>query len=468
MALIPVVEYRINQLARWPDPKLGEMALGDEDFVWRKIRDSDGSLQSTLFTYADVSEEFRVGMGWNQIFVAAEHWLQPGQPNADLSKWGQITADLNWMGADLLKNTYWLGVGWMPFSANSISKFQATLSFTASTRIAQASSRGGTHPAYIWWGLNIGADPVDNKPLTTRVTHTNMSQPNVLSVFPNQTVLDATPGWILDAGQGAGLPVTGHYKPTILTGSSNPPLFTIAVQRKLKAPKDHCTFPKVLPEHPYYPNEYCVSGYSPLRRQNWVTAPETVKILAVERVVTSSLSNWPRNSFHYGPQGPIIFPTDPEYDDQTFWTNQYNAAVANGDLPAGYSYSSTGTGVEASFPKLLTDGVNGTTQLYKDEYVLDTTLDLLGFLETGQLFNVPINEYGGFRSVRLARSNTTGVLNSFMEDLTIKLQGYADNENFALNQQDVDMNNQPIKNLADAEDDSDLLPKSQAEALASG
>jgi len=44
------------------------------------------------------------------------------------------------------------------------------------------------------------------------------------------------------------------------------------------------------------------------------------------------------------PLGPVLIPTDPNYSSEPYWTAAYLSAVANGLMPAGMTYSPTGSG----------------------------------------------------------------------------------------------------------------------------
>lgn len=92
--------------------------------------------------------------------------------------------------------------------------------------------------------------------------------------------------------------------------------------------------------------------------------------------------------------------------------------------------------------------------------------DAGGLPDGSQAFDLPITGLDGFRGVRLERSNVTGVLNSYFENLGVALTQYQDGTGDALPQQEVDMNNQRIINLGVAVEGPELLTKAQAEAMA--
>lgn len=53
------------------------------------------------------------------------------------------------------------------------------------------------------------------------------------------------------------------------------------------------------------------------------------------------------------PQGPALRSDDADYSDEAYWTAAYNASVSAGLIPAGKSYSATGTDGDDFYPQLV-------------------------------------------------------------------------------------------------------------------
>lgn len=55
------------------------------------------------------------------------------------------------------------------------------------------------------------------------------------------------------------------------------------------------------------------------------------------------------------PQGPVLDPVDPDYNNSSFWTSAYNAAVVAGTMQSGWLYSSGGSIFSGFYPQLVSD-----------------------------------------------------------------------------------------------------------------
>lgn len=153
-----------------------------------------------------------------------------------------------------------------------------------------------------------------------------------------------------------------------------------------------------------------------------------------------------------------------ENSDQTWTiTEQY-------EDPAGLSGDQFGDSVAMSYNGLnfVVGASNNTNQfLARHGSVYSFYADGYGAsIDYSQSFAGSDVAVEGYRGVKLERSNVTGVINEFFTDLVDRLELYVDATGDSLLQVEIDMNNQQINNLGNAVYNDDLIPKSQAEALA--
>lgn len=102
----------------------------------------------------------------------------------------------------------------------------------------------------------------------------------------------------------------------------------ITCRRVPRAPWDPCEDPRSIPIHG-------VEGYVILNGElqkcgPWTLKNGTARALAAYTTSENAVTQYPLNPTR--PQG------HPDYNDQGFWEEAYNAAVARGDMPAGLTY----------------------------------------------------------------------------------------------------------------------------------
>lgn len=116
---------------------------------------------------------------------------------------------------------------------------------------------------------------------------------------------------------------------------SGPEPVMIEARRKRVGPTaDPPPFAVAIPDAP---------GYYTLPTGEVVYVPQYVEVFGTYKVLC--LASAPtvvdnRFQFAYYEHGPALAASDPNYSDAAFWTGHYNAAVAAGTLPAGWTYGS--------------------------------------------------------------------------------------------------------------------------------
>lgn len=76
----------------------------------------------------------------------------------------------------------------------------------------------------------------------------------------------------------------------------------------------------------------------------------TYKQLAREIIGTDGVNP----AFTSLPQGPVLVPDDPNYNDAAYWNNLYAAAVAAGTIQSGWTYAPAGSTANGFYPQLST------------------------------------------------------------------------------------------------------------------
>lgn len=104
---------------------------------------------------------------------------------------------------------------------------------------------------------------------------------------------------------------------------------------------------------PDAPGYYYVPGTGVVSAISYAPVTGTFKILSPSRHMPPVGGD--RDLYTNYELNPCVESGDPLYTDQPFWTAAYNAAVAAGDMPSGYTYSPSGTTGVTTYPWVVTD-----------------------------------------------------------------------------------------------------------------
>ena len=196
----------------------------------------------------------------------------------------------------------------------------------------------------------------------------------------------------------------------------------------------------------------------------WRASYANCEILGSNDLATTDYGNYPITRGRYMALGEIV--DDGVYSPETVHLIDIQSgatldsgsvasiAVATASPQRSFWNASTGD-------LILVTGGGASEGLHRVRF----DYDLSAGLAYGQDFDAPTNLIEGYRGTRLERSNVTGVINSFFEDLEDRLQSYVDASGESYVQQPLDMNNYKITNLPLAVNPDDLIPKDQAEDL---
>ena len=197
----------------------------------------------------------------------------------------------------------------------------------------------------------------------------------------------------------------------------------------------------------------------------WRSSYANCDILGSNDLTTTDYSNRPITRGRYMALGEIV--DDGAYNPETVYLIDIQsgavldsgsvASIAVGTSSPQRSFWNASTG-----DLILVTGGGASEGIHRVRF----DYDLSAGLGYGQDFDAPTNLIEGFRGTRLERSNVTGVINTFFEDLEDRLQSYVDAAGESYVQQALDMNNYKITNVPYAVAPDDLIPKAQAEALA--
>lgn len=145
----------------------------------------------------------------------------------------------------------------------------------------------------------------------------------------------------------------------------------IFVRRKLRTPDDPCA-PRCTDAYPDYAldNTYCLIGSTAVKKGDWSPTSGSFKALATHTEASGEVTQYS--------VGPVLAEGDANYDDEAYWTAAYDAAVLAGTIPAGLTYSSTGTGGVSTYPRTTSNAYTRVGETIADNTAWEPDLAAIG------------------------------------------------------------------------------------------
>lgn len=139
----------------------------------------------------------------------------------------------------------------------------------------------------------------------------------------------------------------GYYSCDDTTLAGLPPI-VITVERKLIAPEEGGLLP--IPDAPGYSVD---ADGNPVQDKQYTFLTGTFKQLGIDVTRTISGESPGIAEFVYYRTGPSLPLGDPDYNNATFWTAAYDAAVAEGKIASGLTYNAAGG--PGHYPQTVTE-----------------------------------------------------------------------------------------------------------------